>query len=223
MTPSIHSHRSTAYVKAIAERGRTWKPEPITAQFRFIVRMAVACHERQVPYDVAWSVQDRRMRATITATGNIPTPKPLPKPPKLKLVSDWKPAIWDAVYRLDAYDDANLKRRCPGFVIEHSCGLSLVHPSDSDELGGDDSDIRQNWRVTHTASGLGFGLTLNFKRATDVLLLAASFPVDWTRDAEVLKADVDIRKAGNTVLAMYGHGSDRDSAKRRLEELERAA
>jgi hypothetical protein len=76
-------------------------------------------------------------------------------------------SVFDAVYRLDAYHDANLKRRCPGFVIEHSCGLSLVHPSDSDELGGDDSDIRQNWRITHTGSGLGFGLTLNFKRATD--------------------------------------------------------
>jgi len=39
----------------------------------------------------------------------------------------------------------------------------------------------------------------------------------------VLKTDLDIRRAGNTVLAMYGNGSDRDSAKRRLEELERAA
>ena len=163
------------------------------------------------------------MAATITATGQIPTPRPLPKPPKAKPVSDWKPSIWDAAYRLDAYQDANLKRRCPGFVIEHSCGLSLVHPSESDELGGDDADIRQNWRVTHTGSGLGFGLTLHFKRATDALLLAASFAVDWAQDAEALKTRPDIRRAGNTVLATYGNGSDRDSAKRRLEELERAA
>ena len=223
MSSPTHSHRSTAYVKPIAERGRTWKPDPITNQFRFIVRMAYACHEQHVPYDLTWNRRDSQMAATITANGNIPMPKPLPKPPKEKPVSDWKPSIWDAAYRLDAYQDVNLKRRCPGFVIEHSSGLSLVHPSDSDELGGDDSDIRQNWRVTHTASGLGFGLTLNFKRATDALLLAASFPVDWTRAAEVLKADLDIRRAGNTVLAMYGNGSDRDSAKRRLEELERAA
>ena len=136
------------------------------------------------------------MRATITATGKIPTPKPLPKPPKPKPVSEWKPAIWDAAYRLDAYHDANLERMRPGFVIEHSCGLSLVHPSESGELGvtehGADEDIRQNWLVTHTASGLGFGLTLNFKRAADALLLAASFPVDWTQDADVLKLNPEI-------------------------------
>ena len=125
------------------------------------------------------------MRATITATGNIPMPKPLPKPPKLKIVSDWKPAIWDAEYRLEAYHDGTLNRMRPGFVIAHSCGLSLVHPSESGELGvtehGANEDIRQGWLVTHTASGKGFGLTLNFKRATDALLLAASFAVDWTR------------------------------------------
>ena len=46
MTTFTHVHRSTAYVKAIAERGRAWKPDPITAQFRFIVRMAVVCHQR---------------------------------------------------------------------------------------------------------------------------------------------------------------------------------
>ena len=171
MTP----HRSTAYVKAIADRGRTWKPDPITSQFRFVVRMAVACHAHGVPYDVAWARKGPMMAATITASGNIPMPKPLPKPPKLKLVSAWKPAIWDAEYRLEAYHDSNLKRMRPGFVIAHSCGLSLVHPSDSGELGvtehGADEDIRQHWLITHTASGLGFGLTLNFKRATDALLL----------------------------------------------------
>jgi hypothetical protein len=150
-------------------------------------------------------------------------PKPLPKPPKLKVGADWKPSIWEAVYRLDAYHDANLKRRCPGFVIEHSCGLSLVHPSESDELGADDSDIRQNWRVTHTASGLGFGLTLNFKRATDALLLAASFLVDWTMDADTLKLNPVFRKAGYTVQAEFSRGYDKDNALRRLAELDRAA
>jgi len=140
------THRSTAFVKPIAECGRAWKPDPITAQFRFIVRMAVACHDHQVPYDLAWAVEDRRMRATITATGKIPTPRALPKPPKPKLVSDWKPAIWDAEYRLDAFYDASLKRMRPGFVIAHSSGLALVHPSESGELGvtehGADEEIR---------------------------------------------------------------------------------
>ena len=97
--------------------------------------------------------------ATITASGKIPTPKPLPKAPQLKLVSEWKPAIWDADYRLEAYWDGNRKRWCPGFVIEHSCGLSLVHPSESGELGvsehGENVDIRQNWLLTHSALRLG--------------------------------------------------------------------
>ncbi len=221
------SHRSTAYVKPIAERGRAWKPDPITSQFRFIVRMAVACHERQVPYDLAWAVEDRRMRATITATGKIPTPKALPKPPKPKPVSDWKPAIWDAEYRLEAYHDGTLNRMRPGFVIAHSCGLSLVHPSESGELGvtehGADEDIRQKWFVTHAASGRGFGLTLNFKRAADALLLAATFAVDWTQDADVLKPNPEFRRAGNTVIAAYGTSCDKDTAKRKLAELERAA
>src|SRR5579871_3899520 len=100
-------------------------------------------------------------------------------------------------YKLDAWDDSKLGRKRPGFVIAHSCGLSLVHPSESGELGvtehGGDEDIRQNWLVTHTASGMGFGLTLNFKRATDALLLAASFPVDWTQPADVLKTSAECR------------------------------
>jgi len=39
MNPSIHTRRSTAYVKPINERGRAWKPEPITPQFRFVIRL----------------------------------------------------------------------------------------------------------------------------------------------------------------------------------------
>ena len=92
------THRSTAYVKSSQARHHWRKPEPITNQFRFVVRMAYACHERQVPYDLTWNLADGRMRATITANGIIPMPRPLPKAPKLKIVADWKPAIWDAVY-----------------------------------------------------------------------------------------------------------------------------
>ncbi len=221
------SHRSMAYVKAIGDRGRAWKPDPITSQFRFIVRMAYACHERNVPYDLTWDRHESDMRATITATGNIPVPKPLPKAPKLKIVSDWKPAIWDAVYRLDAYHDGTLNRMRPGFVIAHSCGLSLVHPSESGELGvtehGADEDIRQGWLVTHAGSGKGFGLTLSFKRATDALLLAATFAVDWTLDVATLATNPEFRRAGYSVQAAFSSGSEKDSAKRRLAELERAA
>src|SRR5260370_6499878 len=221
------AHRSPAFVKSSEARHHWRKPEPITNQFRFIVRMAYVCHERQVPYDLTWNLADGVMGATITATGNIPMPKPLPKAPKLKAVSDWKPAIWDAVYRLDAYHDCTLNRKRPGFVIAHSCGLSLVHPSESGELGvtehGSDEDIRQRWLVTHTASGKGFGLTLNFKRATDALLLAASFGVDWTQDVATLNTNPDFRRAGNTVLVTYGKGYEKDSANRRLAEMEFAA
>ncbi len=219
------SHRSTAYVKAIGERGPAWKPDPITNQFRFIVRMAYACHERNVPYDLTWRVQDNRIAATITASGEIPVPKALPKPRTPKPVADWKPTIWDAEYRLDAWTEKDKKR--PGFVIEHSCGLSLVHPSETGELGvgayGDDEDIRQNWLVTHTASGLGFGLTLNFKRATQALLLAATFPVDWTEDVGALKTNPKFHRAGYSVRAAYSTGYEKDSAKRKLADLERAA
>lgn len=81
MTTPPRTHRSTTYVKAIYARGRPWKPDPITDQFRFIVRMAIACHERNVPYDVTWDRRESVMRATITAAGRIPTPKPLPKSP----------------------------------------------------------------------------------------------------------------------------------------------
>jgi hypothetical protein len=223
MSASIPTHRSMAYVKPIHQRGRAWKLDPISNQFRFVVRMAYACHERQVPYVLTWGLADGVMSATIQATGDLPMPKPLPKAPKLKTVANWKPSIWEAAYRLDAYHDANLNRKRPGFVIDHSCGLSLVHPSDCDELGGDNADIRQNWRVTHTGSGLGFGLTLNFKRATDALLLAASFPVDWTQDVSALKGNREFHQAGNVVIAAYGKAYEKESAKRRLAELEQAA
>jgi len=120
-----------------------------------------------------------------------------------------------------------INRMRPGFVIAHSCGLSLVHPSESGELGvtehGGDEDIRQGWLVTHTASGKGFGLTLNFKRATDALLLAATFAVDWTQGTDALATNPEFRRAGYSVQAAYSSGSEKDSAKRRLAELERAA
>jgi hypothetical protein len=142
-------------------------------------------------------------------------------------VSEWKPAIWDAVYRLDAYHDGNVNRMRPGFVIAHSCGLSLVHPSESGELGvtenGSAEDIRQGWLVTHTASGKGFGLTLSFKRATDALLLAATFAVDWTEDVATLGTNPEFRRAGYSVQAAFSSGFEKDSVERRLAELERAA
>jgi hypothetical protein len=227
MSTSIRSHRSKAFVKPINQRGRAWKPDPITNQFRFVIRMAVACNEHNVPYVLVWGITDGIMSATITASGNIPMPKPLPKPPKPKPVQHWKPSIVDAVYQLDAYHDSSRKKSAPGFIVEHSSGLSLVHPSDSGELGvtayGDNEDIREKWFIIHTRSGLGFGITTNFRRAINALLLAVSCPVDWTQDVDALKANPEFRKAGYSVQAEYARGFDKDSAHRRLEELERAA
>lgn len=228
MITSTHQHRSTAYIKSSGARFNWRKVEPITNQFRFIVRMAYACHAQNVQYDLTWKRTDHgHIVATITASGNIPMPKPLPKPCKPRRVSDWKPAIWDAEYRLDAYGDPSQPgKKRPGFVIAHSCGLSLVHPSETGELGvGEygDEDIRQTWFVIHTASGKGFGLTLNFNRATEALLLAASFPLDWTQAVEIVSKQPEFKRAGYTVQAAYSTGYDRDSAKRKLAELERAA
>ena len=221
------THRSTAYVKSLNDR--LWHRgtfEPITSQFRFILRMAYACHTQNFPYDLTWTRADGRMAATVTVTGNIPTPRPLPKAPKPKPVATWKPAIWDAEYRLDAYGDPKQPgKKCPGFVIAHSSGLSLVHPSSTGELGvGEygDEDIRHGWFVIHSASGKGFGLTLNFKRATDALLLAASFKLDWTQAAEVITTQPEFKRAGYTVLAAYSTGGEKDAAKRKLAELEQA-
>jgi hypothetical protein len=219
----MRTHRSTAYVHSLNRRAHRYSAfEPITSQFRFVIRMAYACHANSVPYDLTWApAEDDAVVATLTATGDIPMPKALPKPPKAKPMSDWKPTVFDAEYRLDAWAEKDRKR--PGFVIVHSCGLSLVHPSEDGELGGDDQDIRQDWRITHTASGLGFGLSLTFKRATDALLLAATFAVDWTQDVETLKLNSEFRRAGYSVQAAYSTGCDKDSAKRRLADLERAA
>ena len=66
-------------------------------------------------------------------------------------------------------------------------------------------------------------LTLNFKRATDALLLAATFAVDWAQNTEALGSNPEFRRAGYTVQAAFSGGFEKDSAKRRLAELERAA
>ena len=66
MNTCTHTPSSTAYVKPINQRGRAWKPDPITNQFRFIERMAFACHERDVPYVLTWGLADGVMSATIT-------------------------------------------------------------------------------------------------------------------------------------------------------------
>ena len=219
-------HKSTAFIQPIAARHRGYggKTEPISRQFRFVIRMAYACHERGVPYNVLWARHEEdQISATILAVGAVPTPRALPKPPAEKPLAFWKPTVFEAVYRLDAY--SNGQGKCPGFVIGHSSGLCLVHPSDSGELGmnadGQEDDIRENWRVTHRASGQGFGVTLTFKKAVEALILAASYPVDWKLDIPTLAKDPQARRANYAILARYGNPSQREHAKHNLDEIEK--
>lgn len=208
----MSTHKSTAFIKAIDARG-CFKPDPITPQFRFVIRMANTCHERNVPYDMVWKRHGPIMSATVSASGDIPTPKPLPKPKRI--APDWKPSIFEAVYKLEAWRDAT--RLQPGFVIEHSSGLALVRPSQSDEMDAGE-DLKNGWMVSHAASGRGFGLKLNFKRAVDALLLATSFDVDWsTPNVEAFKTNPEFKRAGDTVAAAFGTKQQKDTAKWRLE------
>jgi hypothetical protein len=211
MSTSVHTHRSTATIKPIAQRGRTWKPDPITPQFRFVIRMAFACAERDVPYVLTWGLADGIMSATITATGNIPMPKPLPKLALAKPRRDWKPRMFEAEYRLDAWEGN--KRKRPGFVIAHSSGLSLVRPSDTGEWP--EEDARYGWRITHSASGLGFGVDLPFSKAV-IALSSVAGTCDWTLPVEQLRQQAGFSRAGLMVQANYGKGWTKERAKERL-------
>lgn len=215
-------HMSKAYVKQIAPRlQRRGVYEPITNQFRFIVRLAHACARAGVPYDVKWYVGGLMASATITAEGAIPAARPLPRPPALRAVAEWRPAIAESVYRLNAYSAPDGVQ--PGWVVFHSSGLSLVKPSaNGEELGADGEDIRSNWRLTHTASGKYFGVVGNFQTAARALLLAASFPVDWTQDAKGLTASPEFRRAGLTVKVQFSRGIERAQAERQLLDLRAA-
>jgi hypothetical protein len=81
MSTSIRSHRSKAFVKPIDQRGRAWKPDPITNQFRFVIRMAYACHENGVPYVLTWGLADGLMSAAISASGTYQCPSHFPNHP----------------------------------------------------------------------------------------------------------------------------------------------
>jgi hypothetical protein len=54
-------------------------------------------------------------------------------------------------------------------------------------------------------------------------LLAATFAVDWTQDTEALATNPEFRRAGYSVQVVFSSGFEKDSAKRRLAELECAA
>lgn len=227
-------HKSTAVVCAQMK---------ITNQFRYLIRLAVACDAAGVAYNVKWHTKtsphstkflpigfgtheaanrawlEYQPRATITVTADkIPTAKALPKAPPERKIADWKPRFHEAEYKLDAYHDGNGPQ--PGFVIAHSSGLSLVCPSSTGEWGDgcnwQDADPNgKNWRVTHTISGRGFGVELTLVSAAKALMLAASFDVDWALPPFLLTGPTT-RVAHTAVRAQFGTAAQKSEiAKRR--------
>ncbi len=218
MKAVIHNirHRSTVYFPALITR-----KDQISKQARFLLRMALACHTSGVVYDVKW---ERRgagegafFAATLTAEGNIPMPKPFPKPPRAKSAT-WKPNIMaEASYRANV--NTPKAKEQSGWIIEHSSGLCLVKfgQSDTGELvAPEGEDIRDGWMLTHTATLLGTGVKLRFQTACKALLHLASLWDGWSEYKGGRLADEAMR-AVLTVQCEYV-GLDADGFKK-LESL----
>lgn len=218
-------HKTTVLFPDYKARTKGYRGmDEVSAQVRFFVRQAVALAGAGIPYTIEWGKKNcghfGGFGATLTVENvpSMPTAKPLPKEPKIKLVGGWKPKIWDAEYRLEAWLNGPLDRKTSGMVIAHSCGLALVKPYASEEWDASE-DITKGWRVTHIQSGLGLGMDLNFNRATAALLLMAS-ECDWSGDAETFKANPAARRAYRMAHVQYG---DKAQKQRARYELERAA
>jgi hypothetical protein len=206
-------HKSTAFIGSLGYRDK------VSAQFRFVIRAAVAAHDAGIPYEMRWwqAINDTHSKMAVTFEADIPptfTAKPLPKLTLVKPRTDWKPRMFEAEYRLDAWQHDKNKR--PGFVIAHSCGLSLGRPSDTGEWPEDDA--RKGWRITHTASGLGFGIDLAFNKAVDALLSVAG-ECDWTLPLDQVTKQPSFQRSGFTVQAKYGKGYTKQAAISKLERM----
>lgn len=188
--------------------GRNAQPEEMPVQARFLIRLATACWQSGCKYDVNWSFTEGRMWATITAEGNIPEAKPLPKAPKEKPVATWKPNPYDAEYRLNVGKDLKGKE-LSGFILTHSSGLALVRfgSSESGSVESNDGDgrrISEGWNLVHTASLLPIGTgPLSLQKATAALLYAASLPVDWKLPDGAIQKHPNARRAMWEVLAQH--------------------
>lgn len=237
------THRSMAYFPALTGR------DEMSKQARFVIRMALACHEAGTPYDVQWKyrweepVEDkavyvrpsdrpepehmpgcsiRRWYAVLTATGDIPMPKPFPKAPKARtMAATWKPNIFaEASYRTNVGKDKDGKDQS-GWIIEHSSGLSLVKfgQSDTGELKADeDCDPMDGWRLTHTQSLLGFGIIGKFSRMVTALCFTEPL-TDWTASVEELGKLPTFKRIGLMVEAEYGNASQRKYAADTLKRM----
>jgi len=228
----VKLHRTTVVFQPISEN---YDPHGATTkQARYLIRLAVACNEAFVPYEIEWGPKQNHVFSgfgatlTIRDVPYIPEAKPFPKEIKRRAV-DWKPKPFQAEYRLEAYvsTEKDEVKWCPGFVIDHSSGLSLVRPSANgewnNEVEDDDRKVTDDWRVTHRESGRGFN-PVNFKRAVDILLLVAG-ELDWTLPMdELAKNPAGLKRCIDLVEANFGSERwSRNRAKERLEHAEQAA
>jgi len=173
----------------------------------------------------------RRWYAVLTATGDIPMPKPFPKAPKAVQVNrDWRPNLFaEASYRANVGRMPGTGKEQSGWIIEHSSGLSLVKfgQSDTGELKADDDcNPLEGWRLTHTKSLLGFGIIGKFSRMVTALCFTAPL-TDWTASVEELGKLPTFKRIGLMVEAEYGNASQRkyaaDTLKRMGGPIERPA
>ncbi len=206
-------HRSRAYI---------YSDRPASTQARIIIRMAVACYNAGIPYEMRWdTAQQTKVSITVEQSTRIPTIKPLPKAPKAKPVTDWKPKPLEAVYRLDVLDTQKGKR--PAMVLEHSCGLCLTNPVNDEWIDklGNSVNPSHGWRLTHTSSGKTVGLdATTLTKARAQLLYAASL-IDWNVSADALTPAHFA--AGNRLVAQFGKGHAKTWAEERLAHLEKVA
>lgn len=243
----VRHHKTTVLIPSYQNRGRSWNLDNISNQFRFLIRQAVALHDAGLPYTLDWRFKptnacnvlndarehtatsfDLAFGATLECFDLpfMPPAKQLPKEKTARVKQDWKPRIFECEYRLEAFIDKTKDNKLmPGFVAAHSCGLSLVKPSDTGELTDEtnpdsDSDMRQGWFIVHTQSGLGFGITTTFQKATAALLMAAEGGLDWSRPISLLEENY--KRVNHEVIAKFGNSQQKASSRTRLEAFARA-
>jgi hypothetical protein len=190
-------------------------------QFRYTLRLMVACAKAGIPYDAEWGMTRYGFGVTVL----VQNP---PAVAAIKAIGADQPKLvaakWDA-RPLDAnYSDQ--AEYCGtgwfgGYAIAHPSGLALTKRCDVDWNAADDSAVTAQWAVTHMPSGYCVERALTFSRAKAALLLAVSHCPDWTAPRESLM-DREHRVAGLTVKSQYGRAWDKQDATRRLREMEAA-
>lgn len=215
----MRKHKSTAYLDCSKWHHYRDSKDIVTPQFRFIVRMAQACADRGVTYDVRWKRDGERMLATVAAVGNIPTPARLKKPADT-FKRAWKPKPMDASYTLNAFRAANEVWKS-GYQIQYY-GLALVKPAESEsgEIEIKDGDnLNNGWSIVHARSGITLGIRGTFSRMAEAVERAVGSGVDWTQAEAEMRADKAAVRVHWELKAKYGDSQTRDWAKEKLERM----